>query len=120
MSKDDTQELNDIEQAVDEIFAIHEPKEIHALKIDIENLQYLANFASTPVGKQIISERERQVPILCNKLFAQLKDPNLTQIISIIVQLKHAMRDLVDFKGAGSAIEEKQIIIDSLTKKRTE
>lgn len=101
-------------------FEIREPQEQTALKLEIEQLQALVSFGNSPVGKQLVAERERQIPILINKLFAQLKDPNLTQIISVIAQLKVAMRDLVDFKGAQNSLEEKTTILDSLIRKKSE
>lgn len=107
------------EEEIDE-FQIREPDEQVSLKLEIEAVKALVSFGTSPVGKQLVDERERQIPILINKLFAQLKDPNLTQIISVIAQLKVAMKDLVDFKGAQSLLEEKQMILDSLIRKKTE
>lgn len=108
------------ETTQEEEFDIREPDQNESLKKEIEYYQALSYFASTEVGKQLIEERERQIVANINKLFRQLSDPNLTQILSIIVQLKSAMRDLVDFKGSTDSLNIRKDILDSLTKKKDE
>lgn len=95
-------------------------EDVTSIEMEIEHLKGLQNFATTPVGKQLVEERERQLFAVMNKLILQLREPNNNQIISYIIQLKFIIRDLIDFKGCTNSIEAKQAILDSILKKKTE
>lgn len=102
-----------------EALTLREKEDVDALKLEISHLQGLVSFGKSDAGKVLIDERERQVIKYINRLFKYLdKEPNLGEIISSIAQLKIAMRDLVDFKGSQSSIEDRQIAIDTIMKRR--
>lgn len=102
-----------------ETLSLRDKEEVDALKNEISYLQGLVSFGKSEAGKTLIDERERQVIKHINKLFKFLdKEPNIPEMISSIAQLKVAMRDLVDFKGSQSSIEDRQIAIDTIMKRR--
>lgn len=94
-----------------------ETKDVKDLKLEIAELAQLQSFALSPMGKALMKERERQVTLLVNRLFSFLKEtPDVPLLVSTIAQLKVACRDLVDFKGSKTAIENKNILLETLSK----
>lgn len=102
-----------------EALSLRDREDIDAIKLEIQYIQGLVSFGGSETGKILIEERERAVIKHINKLFTYLtKMPDTADIISSIAQLKVAMRDLVDFKGSQSVIEDKQILIDTILKRK--
>lgn len=93
-----------------------------ALKLEMDEIKSLISFGDSEAGKKIISQREMQVIKIINRLLSSLykqEDQNIVFYISQIAQLKVAIRDLVDFKGCKSSLEERQIILDTILKKKS-
>ena len=111
------EEDKEIEQLI-ETLSIRDKEDIDSLKLEIQHLESLVSFGRSETGKMLIEERERQVIKHINKLFKELQDPDMTRMLSSITQLKVAMRDLIDFKGSQDAIEDRQIILDTILKRK--
>ena len=102
-----------------EQLSIRDKEEIDSIKLELQHIQGLVSFGRSESGQILIEERERSVIKHINKLFTFLnKEPNLPEMISSIAQLKVAIRDLVDFKGSASAIEDRQIAMDAILKRK--
>lgn len=102
-----------------EALDIRSKEEVDAINLELSHIQALVSFGKSETGKMLIDEREKQVIKHINKLFTFLnKEPNIPEMISSIAQLKIAMRDLVDFKGSESAIEDRKFALDAIMKKK--
>lgn len=91
------------------------------LKLEIDEIKALISFGHSEVGKRLVAERESQVIKIVNKLISSLtKEENQTIqfYVSNISQLKVAIRDLVDFKGSKNSLEDRQVLLDTILKKR--
>ncbi len=109
----------DLNEELYDSLDIRDREQVDAIKLEISYIQGLVGFGKSEIGKSIIEEREKSVIKHINKLFSYLaKTPDLADIISSIAQLKVAVRDLVDFKGSQSAIEDKQMLIDTILKRK--
>lgn len=108
--QDETQEVE---------LTLREKEDVEALQLEMDHLKGLVSFGQSEAGKVLVAERERQVINQVNKLFTYLTNPvEQHQIISTIAQLKVAVRDLVDFKGSQSSLEDRKILLDTLLKKK--
>lgn len=94
--------------------------EIESAEDALDNLKALQSFSTTSVGKALIAERESEVNKHLKKLFTLIQNPNLEQMLSSVIQLKVAIKDLVDFKGSQSKIQDAQMVLDALVPPKQE
>lgn len=93
-------------------------EDIDSLNIDIKYLETLNSFMVSEAGKQIIEYRQNQVVRHIAKLTGLIDNPNMEKMLSSIIQLKVAIRDLTDFCGIKGEIEEKQLLIEAIIKSK--
>jgi len=96
-------------------------EDVKNLKLEIDEINALLSFGNSEVGKRLVAERESQVINIINKLISSLRKPEDQTIqfyISQIAQLKISIRDLVDFKGSKNSLEDRQILLDTILKRK--
>lgn len=96
-------------------------EDVKNLKLEIDEIKALISFGNSEVGKRLVAERENQVINIVNRLISSLRKPEEQTIqfyVSQIAQLKVSIRDLVDFKGSENSLKDRQILLDTILKKK--
>lgn len=104
-----------------ETLSIRDTEDIRQLTEEIEEIKALVSFGQSSVGKKLISQRENKVISIINKLLRSLsndEDQTIQFYVSNIAQLKVAISDLVDFKGSSNSLEDRQVLLDTILKKK--
>lgn len=89
------------------------------IKENIEYYKGLQNFATTEVGKKIIDKKRREFISTLNKITNLEKVYELFEYQQMSIQLKYAMKDLVDFSGASTQLERETEVLETLIKKKS-
>lgn len=92
---------------------------IEEVKENIEYYKGLQNFATTDVGKKIIDKKRREFITTLNKITNLERLYELFEYQQMAIQLRYAIKDLVDFSGASTQIERETEVLDTLLKKKT-
>lgn len=88
------------------------------IKENIEYYKGLQNFSTTEIGKKIIDKKKREFISVLNKITNIEKVYELFEYQQMAIQLKYAMKDLVDFSGASIQLEREEKVLETVIEKK--